>query len=158
MELLGDDPAHRRELGAAGSRSRWRTPRAMPHKPLRALPRAPCAVFVTGLVNRLPANDAVDDKFTIHRRVALERDARCSWTCCPVRRTRCCMHAVRARPLENTAFTKVQTSRVFVRDGDFARAPGVRALTDEVLFPHPTRSRAAHEVLYASSTLYPPTV
>ena len=60
--------------------------------------------------------------------------------------------------LENTAFTKVQTSRVFVRDGErFARGATpseFASLTDEVLSPAPDAPRELPtKVLYASSTL-----
>ena len=46
--------------------------------------------------------------------------------------------------LENTAFTKVQTSRVFVRDGErFARVTPSEfaSLTDEALSPAPDAPR-----------------
>lgn len=116
-------------------------------------------VFVTGLVNGfLPANDAVDDKFTIdHRRVALERERALFLdvlSCASERAV--CTRFVRDL-LENTAFTKVQTSRVFVRDGErFARVTPSEfaSLTDEVLSPAPDAPRELPtKVLYNVSTV-----
>ena len=91
VELLGDDPAHAdiERLARCGfAKPVENVARDAVHvvSYARCHGRHVRTVFVTGLVNGfLPANDAVDDKFTIdHRRVALER-ARCSWTCCPAR-------------------------------------------------------------------------
>ena len=59
--------------------------------------------------------------------------------------------------LENTAFTKVQTSRVFVRDGErFARVTPSEfaSLTDEALSPAPDAPRELPtKVLYNVSTV-----
>lgn len=116
-------------------------------------------VFACGLVNGfLPANDAVDDRFTIdHRRVALERERALFLDVLATASDRAvCSRFVRDL-LENTALTKVQTSRVFVKNGErYANvAPSEFAsLTDEVLSVAPDVPRELPtKVLYASSTL-----
>ena len=162
--LLGDDPAHADIERLA--REAYRAPvEDVMRDAVHVATYARChgrhvrTVFVTGLVNGfLPALDAVDDKFTIdHRRVALERERALLLDVLATAGERAvCTRFVRDR-LENTAFTKVQTSRVFVRDGErFANvAPSEFAsLADEALSLAPDVPRELPtKVLYASSTL-----
>ena len=164
VELLGDDPAHAdvERLARCGFA---KPVEDVARDAVHVVSYARChghhvrTVFVTGLVNGfLPASDAVDDKFTIdHRRVALERERALFLdvlSCASERAV--CTRFVRDL-LENTAFTKVQTSRVFVRDGErFARVTPSEfaSLPDEVLSPAPDAPRELPtKVLYASSTL-----
>lgn len=164
VELLGDDPAHAdiERLARCGfAKPVENVARDAVHvvSYARCHGRHVRTVFVTGLVNGfLPANDAVDDKFTIdHRRVALERERALFLdvlSCASERAV--CTRFVRDL-LENTALTKVQTSRVFVRDGErFARVTPSEfaSLTDEVLSPAPDAPRELPtKVLYNVSTV-----
>ena len=115
--------------------------------------------IITGLVNGfLPVLDAVDDKYTVdHRRVAYAREhllfldllstARDEVVCTRFERDR----------LENASVLRMQTSRVFVKDGtcyaaiqpsEFADAPDeALSVPDDIPRELPTK------VLYASSTL-----
>ena len=164
VELLGDDPAHAdvERLARCGFA---KPVEDVARDAVHVVSYARChgrhvrTVFVTGLVNGfLPANDAVDDKFTIdHRRVALERERALFLdvlSCASERAV--CTRFVRDL-LENTAFTKVQTSRVFVRDGErFARVTPSEfaSLTDAVLSPAPDAPRELPtKVLYNVSTV-----
>lgn len=164
VELLGDDPAHAdvERLARCGFA---KPVEDVARDAVHVVSYARChgrhvrTVFVTGLVNGfLPASDAVDDKFTIdHRRVALERERALFLdvlSCASERAV--CTRFVRDL-LENTAFTKVQTSRVFVRDGErFARVTPSEfaSLTDEALSPAPDAPRELPtKVLYNVSTV-----
>lgn len=164
VELLGDDAAHADIERLA--REAFRAPvEDVARDAVHVVAYARChgrhvrTAFVTGLVNGfLPANDAVDDKFTIdHRRVALERERALFLNVLAAADERTvCTRFTRDR-LENTAFTKVQTTRVFMRDGErlASVAPSEFAsLTDEVLALAPDVPRELPtKVLYASTTM-----
>lgn len=164
VELLGDDPEH-----ADLNRLAHNAFTVHEEDASRAAVRVavyPCChgchvhtTFVTGLVNGfLPANDAVDDKFTIdHRRVALERERMLFLDVLATARERVVCTRFKQDRLEATVLTKVQTTRVFMKDGErFAKvAPSeFAALTDEVLMPSPHAPRElTTQVLCASPTL-----
>lgn len=163
-ELLGDDAAHADIERLA--REAFRVPvEDVARDSVHVVAYARChgrhvrTTFVTGLVNGfLPANDAVDDKFTIdHRRVALERERALFLDVLATAGERTvCTRFMRDR-LESTVRANVQTTRVFMRDGErFAKvAPSEFASLDEEalsLAPDVPRELPT-KVLYASSTL-----
>lgn len=164
VALLGDDLAHA-DLERLAREGFAAPVEDAAHNAVRVATYPRChgrhvrVVFVSGLVNGyLPASDAVDDKFTIdHRRVALERERMLFADVLSTATERAvCTRFVQDR-LENTVLAKVQTARVFMKDGErFAKvAPSeFAALTDEVLTPKSDVPRELPtKVLYASVTL-----
>lgn len=162
--LLGDDPAHADIERLALEAFRAPTEDTVRDAVCiatyaRCHGRHARVTFITGLVNGfLPANDAVDDKFTIdHRRVAFERERALFLDVLATAGERVVRTRFTHDRLENIALMKVQATRVFMRDGErFANVAPSEFVSpvDEALLRAPVAPRELPtKVLYNVSTV-----
>lgn len=165
VELLGDDPAHA-DIGRLARHAfdsaaiEGEAGDAVTIAPYRHCHgRTARITYVTGLVNGfLPSLDAVDDKYTVdHRRVALARERLLFLDLLTTASGKVRCSRFEQDRLENATALRMQTSRVYVKDGmryaTVAPSEFIGAPLDVLVADSDVPTDLPTKVLCASTTL-----